>query len=122
MGCKLHLKRWSDGNKLPGKQSGDRSEEKMNNDVLLVEPFPNTQRTGSALVTQATASTKNTARHGGRNVAKRTLEMIKDKAMSLESCISKASHDAWTPNQLNEFDVERPLEALAWYRAVHTCQ
>lgn len=87
-----------------GKGVSDENLDGYHDDVLPVQSCSKTLKSSSAPVMQAMANTKNTPMHGGCDVIKKVLKVIKYRAMSLESCNSKWSHDEPTRSQLRKFD------------------
>lgn len=61
------------------------------------------KKTGSAIVAQATANTKNAPTDGGFHDVKKVLEVITGQAMKSGSCSIKGSHESSTASQLAAF-------------------
>lgn len=79
-GRNLRTRRLRDWRKVAGKNFGDGSREEGEDDVLLVEPSPNRQKTAFAPVMWAAANTKKSLTCCGCNISGRVLEMMKTKS------------------------------------------
>lgn len=79
---KTRPRRWRDKSELLGEEVDSWSEEDANDDALLVEPSPETQKRCFAPIMRITENKKNTLTCAGCHIAKQTLEVIISKAMS----------------------------------------